>query len=128
MKRTVSILALGLAAMLPADLLAHAQGEDYVIFNFHQESIDGLFEIHFDDLRQKLGIVLDGDEESVLQQVEATAPGTQAQGMNEILTGGRMTNKEVEAIQEFIGDGAVSEDVLKQGLGLAMSLPTYQFI
>ena len=63
---------------------------------------------------------------TLLASIDATAPGTQAQGINEILTGNRMTDKEVEAIQEFIGNGSPSEARLKEALGLAMSLPTYQ--
>ncbi len=65
---------------------------------------------------------------NLLISVNASAPGTQAQGLNELLTGGRMTQKEVEAIQDFIGFGTASESRLKEALGLAMSLPTYQFI
>ncbi len=65
---------------------------------------------------------------NLLSLVSATLPGTQAQGLNELLTGGRMTQKEVEAVQGFIGFGTTSEARLKEALGLAMSLPTYQFI
>ncbi len=65
---------------------------------------------------------------NLLSQVNATTGGTQAQGLNELLTGGRMTQKEVEAVQDFIGFGTASESRLKEALGLAMSLPTYQFI
>jgi uncharacterized protein (DUF1800 family) len=65
---------------------------------------------------------------TLLSQVDATAPGTQAQGLNILLTGGRMHQREVNAVQDFIGFKAVTEAVLQESLGLAMSLPTYQFI
>lgn len=65
---------------------------------------------------------------TLLTQVNATAPGTQAQGLNLLLTGGRMTPQEVQSIQDFIGFGSPTEPQLKEALGLAMSLPSYQFI
>ncbi len=64
----------------------------------------------------------------LLDSVNATGAGTQAEGLNALLTGGRMAQKEVEAIQDFIGFGGVSESKLKEALALAMSLPTFQMI
>ncbi len=64
----------------------------------------------------------------LLASVGATAPGTQAQGLSDLLTGGRMSPQEVQSVQDFIGFGTVTEAGLKEALGLAMSLPSYQFI
>ncbi|MGB0714529.1 MAG: DUF1800 domain-containing protein [Phycisphaerae bacterium] len=64
----------------------------------------------------------------LLQGIGYAAAGTQAQGLNIILTGGRMTDKEVDAVQDFIGLGVPSETTLREATGLAMSLPTFQFI
>ena len=66
-----------LGATGTSDLRAHATGEDYVFFNFRESSIDGLFEIHFDDLSEKLGITLDGDDDQILAILETTAPRVQ---------------------------------------------------
>ncbi len=65
---------------------------------------------------------------TLLASVDATAPGTQAQGLNLLLTGGRMAPQEVQSVQDFIGYGTVFEAELKEALGLAMSLPSFQFI
>ena len=71
------LLTLSMVLALPAGVLAHAQGEDYVFFNFRDASIEGLFEIHFDDLREKLGLELGGDDASALAEIEARAPSVQ---------------------------------------------------
>jgi uncharacterized protein (DUF1800 family) len=61
----------------------------------------------------------------LLDLVGATAAEA-AQGLNELLTGGRMEPKEVAAVGKFLGPNP-SELRLKEGLALAMQLPTYQF-
>ena len=73
MNRTIRHLALGLTLLLPTLAFAHAQGEDYVIVSFHESSIDGHFEIHFDDLRSKLELDVDASEDRASQDVDATA-------------------------------------------------------
>lgn len=64
----------------------------------------------------------------LLEDVNANLPGQQAAGLNELLTGGRMSDKEVEAVQDFIGYGSVSDGRLKDALAFALEMPTYQFI
>jgi hypothetical protein len=66
--------------LLPGTLFAHAEGEDYVFFRFLESSIEGHFEIHFDDLREKLGIELDSgaDAEAALAAVDASAARVRA--------------------------------------------------
>ena len=74
----VFALIVGLALALPVASFAHARGEDYVFLNFHPDRIEGLFEVHFDDLREKLGIeVRNGDPTAQMPQVEQTAPRVQ---------------------------------------------------
>jgi hypothetical protein len=53
---------------------AHSTGENYVFFNFRADTIDGRFEIHADDLRQKLGVILDGTDEEMLAAARESAP------------------------------------------------------
>jgi uncharacterized protein (DUF1800 family) len=65
---------------------------------------------------------------AMLAQVDSNAPGLQAAGFNALLAGGRMTPKEVKAIQDFIGYGSASESTLKEAFALAMQLPTFQII
>ena len=76
MSRILLVVAACLG-MLPTPVLGHAQGEDYVFFNFRQSSIDGLFEVHFDELRDKLGLAVE-EGESALASVRATASQVQA--------------------------------------------------
>ncbi len=65
--------ALILALLAPAIASAHAVGEDYVFFSFLEDSIEGHFEIHFEDLEGKLGLELDPSEERALEGVVASA-------------------------------------------------------
>ncbi len=78
MKKAVLLLTIGLIALAPTNVLAHAEGEDYVWLSFHPTWIEGHFEIHFEDLSDKLGIDIDPGAEDALQQVAATAPRVQA--------------------------------------------------
>lgn len=64
-------LMLGLA-WVPDVLSAHALGEDYIFVSFHEDSIDGHFEIHFEDLEQKLGLTIPEGPEAA-KEVAATA-------------------------------------------------------
>ncbi|REJ75799.1 MAG: HupE/UreJ family protein [Acidobacteria bacterium] len=70
-------VALAAALWLPAAASAHAVGEDYVFFNFRESSLDGLFEVHFDELREELGLDLPEDEEAARQQLRASAERVQ---------------------------------------------------
>ncbi len=63
----------------------------------------------------------------LLAPIGATAPGAQAQGLSNLLSGGRLSDKEKQALQGFIGYGTPSEATLKEALALAMQMPTYQF-
>ncbi len=65
-------LLLGVLAT-PAVLFAHATGEDYVFFRFEESRITGLFEVHFDDLRDKLDLEIRGTEEEALGMIESNA-------------------------------------------------------
>ena len=78
MTRIVSCVALCLALAVPGNALAHAQGEDYVFVTFLDSSIEGHFEIHFDDLQGKLGLAVDPRQDEALKDVTATAPRVQA--------------------------------------------------
>lgn len=65
--------ALGVAGTsLP--LFAHALGEDYIVISFREASIDGHFELHFDDLREKLGVDLPDSESGSVDAVGAAMP------------------------------------------------------
>lgn len=71
------VAALALCACLMAGggttLLAHTVGENYIFLNFRDDAIDGRFEIHFDDLRDKLGVDVGGNPETALPAVRARA-------------------------------------------------------
>lgn len=70
-----------LSAPAPAAVAApaapHALGEDYVFLSFNETSIEGHFEIHFEELRDALGLELREGEEA-LADVQATADIVQA--------------------------------------------------
>ena len=56
-------------AMVPVVGMAHSTGENYIFLNFREASIDGVFEIHFDDFEEKLGIETKGrDAATVVEQ------------------------------------------------------------
>jgi len=57
---------------------AHAQGEDYVFLSFHDRTIEGRFEVHVDDLREKLGLTIDENVDGGLPDVVAAAPTVEA--------------------------------------------------
>lgn len=73
-KKIIIGLVLCLACFIPKDTWAHAAGEDYVFLSFQERSIEGHFEVHFDDLRDKLGLSVDPSEEEALQDVVSSAP------------------------------------------------------
>ncbi len=73
MKQLVICLALILAIACPGNVWAHATGEDYLFLTFKDSSIEGHFEIHFDDLQSKLGLDVDPAEAEALAGVTATA-------------------------------------------------------
>lgn len=72
MRRATTAFILGLSLLLPTDSLAHAEGEDYIFLTFRESSIEGHFEIHVTDLREKLGLAVDPRTDDLLRQVEAT--------------------------------------------------------
>lgn len=78
MKTVVSCLVGALILALPLTLRAHAEGENYVFLTFRDAAIEGQFEIHFDDLRDTLGLDFDGSADEVRASVIATAPRVQA--------------------------------------------------
>ena len=53
-------------------LFAHSVGENYIFLNVHKDSIDGRFEIHFQDLKDKLGIHVKGESSEQLEVINAT--------------------------------------------------------
>ena len=68
------LLLLCFVAACPTAVLAHALGENYVFMNFREKSIDGRFEITFDDLEKKLGLDPAAQESAdPLQAVQANA-------------------------------------------------------
>ncbi len=84
----MTALTMGLAAVLttatnanpalpalpaPVAAAAHAQGEDYVWVSFQETSIEGFFEIRFQDIEEKLGLALGGGADGGLSRVNATA-------------------------------------------------------
>ena len=73
MNRTIHWLAFALA-FVPGALSAHATGEDYVVLRFEADRIEGHFEIHTEDLRDKLGIEVTGDAETARPAIAAAAP------------------------------------------------------
>lgn len=62
-----------LTAGATATVLAHTVGENYIFVNFRDQTIDGRFEIHFDDLRDKVGVTIEGDGPDARASVAASA-------------------------------------------------------
>lgn len=61
------------------DADAHATGENYIFLSVKANVIEGHFEIHEDDLKEKLGVtMLTGAEEEVTAALETSAPQIQA--------------------------------------------------
>ena len=75
--RRVLLLCLCLALCNPAAVFAHALGENYVWVNIRADSIDGRFEIHFNDLKDKVGVQLDDGGADPAASVRATAARVQ---------------------------------------------------
>src|SRR5262245_49594800 len=75
--RTV-VCCLMACVLLPALASAHALGENYIFVNFRDSSIDGRFEIHFDDLERKLGLRLRGTDAENLATLRANVSRVQA--------------------------------------------------
>lgn len=73
LRYTVAAFAL-LALAGSGSALGHALGEDYVFFNFRESSIDGEFQIHVKDLRDKLGIDLSEEPTELAAAIVRTAP------------------------------------------------------
>lgn len=67
-----------LVSIYPPDTEAHARRENYVWVNIETDHISGRFEIHKDDIRDKLGIDLDADGGQTIDRVKNTAPEVQA--------------------------------------------------
>ncbi len=53
-------------------------GEDYLFLRFQNDSIEGHFEIHFQDLESKLGLDLAAEQDQALLDVRATASQVKA--------------------------------------------------
>lgn len=73
MKKIICSVASSLALLLPGTALAHATGEDYVFFSFLEDSIEGHFEIHFDELQTKLDLEIAPNEDQALADAVASA-------------------------------------------------------
>ncbi|MCH6255173.1 HupE/UreJ family protein [Puniceicoccaceae bacterium K14] len=52
----------------------HTQGENYVFLEFHPETIDGRFEIRYDEIKEKLGVDIFVDGQPSLEALNKTAP------------------------------------------------------
>ena len=66
--RRLALLALLLASVLtPAVVMGHALGEDYIVVSFNENSIEGHFEVHFEDLEDKLGLRIPAGPEAAEQ-------------------------------------------------------------
>lgn len=72
--RTVLLFGLTLGWLLQGTLRAHAIGENYIFLNFRPDAIDGRFEIHFDDLRRKVGVAIDVKGAEATAALNAAAP------------------------------------------------------
>jgi len=69
----LAVVALPAApAAVPVVAAPHALGEDYIFLSFNETSIEGHFEIHFEELGDALGLEVREDEEA-LADVQATA-------------------------------------------------------
>lgn len=66
------------AVLMPSTAHAHAEGEDYVVLSFLEQAIEGHFEIHFDDLREKLGLAVDARATDPRIEVDRSAHVVQA--------------------------------------------------
>ena len=54
---------------------AHAMGENYIFLSVKEEAIEGYFQIHRDDLKEKLGITMaSGTEEVITAELTKSAP------------------------------------------------------
>ncbi|MEM7518057.1 MAG: HupE/UreJ family protein [Planctomycetota bacterium] len=78
---SLALAVLSLPLLAPATVSTHAVGEDYLFINFRENVIEGHFEIHADDLAEKLGIEIDRDnegEEAAKEDVIEQAAAVQA--------------------------------------------------
>jgi len=76
--RTIGATLLALAVLTPGHLQAHAQGEDYVVFRFLENAIEGHFEIAAPDLAEKLGVTIEPGTDKGVSSVRASAASVQA--------------------------------------------------
>jgi len=59
--------------MLPVSSVAHGVGENYIFLNCREDSIDGRFEFHVNDLKEKLDVDLVSNREGASQTLDASA-------------------------------------------------------
>ncbi len=77
LSRTLRLLALFFTLLASNLCFAHAEGEDYVFVNFFEQRINGEFQINFEDLSEKLSIVIPETESAALAAVQNTAQQVQ---------------------------------------------------
>lgn len=76
-RHLTSLVLLVSGFLMPQSLFGHARGENYIFANFQEDSIDGTFEINFNDLRKGLNIEIEGEGEASLQSVRDYASAIQ---------------------------------------------------
>ncbi len=72
---------------------------------------------------QSVGI----DVVGLLASQGGNVPGQQAQAINQILTGGTMSNEEVNLLQSFFDEWSSLDGVNREGLALAAAMPGFQW-
>jgi HupE/UreJ protein len=70
-------LVFGLILSATSLVRAHTIGENYIWINIRQDAIDGRFEIHESDLRNKIAAPLEGKGAEALASARASAPKVQ---------------------------------------------------
>jgi uncharacterized protein (DUF1800 family) len=76
--------------------------------------------------QQNLGDTVDFNITNWLSQVGADASGEHGRGFSELLTGGQFDQKEVDDLTAFLGQNP-GEQLLQEGLALALQMPSFQF-
>jgi hypothetical protein len=67
-------LLLFISCLVPASLLGHARGENYIFTNYHEDSITGEFQFGFDDIERVFDVAIVEGSENALALAKETAP------------------------------------------------------
>lgn len=74
MKPKLAALVVLFSCLTPISLLGHARGENYIFTNYREDSIDGVFEFHFDDMLRVFDVEITEGSEDALDLAVEIAP------------------------------------------------------